>query len=285
MDMDCFHRINSAMTDWPGPKLKVLKLSLYGEPFMNPLFCDMLKIARDADIAERIETTTNASFLNRDICRKLIENGLDYMRVSIYSPIQIKHREITRSSIELAAIHDNLLLLKQIKGLYGSAAPFVSVKMLDTYGPENDLLFDTFQDVADEIYIDKPHNWISTKGSNFIDDLYGSSSDKARRDIQRNSSPRIACTLPFFTLAVRSNGDVSPCCNDWMGGTNIGSIFHETIQDIWHGDRMFDFRKMQLENRKGENESCGNCQFYLSDYYIRDNVDGFAVDRLKIDKD
>jgi len=90
--------------------------------------------------------------------------------------------------------------------------------------------------------------------------------------------------LPFFTLAVRSNGDVSPCCIDWIGGTNIGNVIEQTLKDVWHGDRMFEFRKMQLENRKDENESCRHCEFYLSNYYTRDNIDGLPVDKLKIKK-
>ena len=44
---------------------------------------------------------------------------------------------------------------------------------------------------------------------------------------------------------------------------------------------MFEFRKMQLEDRKDENESCRNCAVYLSDHYTLDNVDGFPVEKLR----
>jgi radical SAM protein with 4Fe4S-binding SPASM domain len=284
MSLECFKQIIEQMKRWKGPKLKVLKLSLYGEPLLNPNFCKMLNIAKNADIAERIETTTNASLLTEDICAKLVEYGLNYIRVSIYSAIREKHYSVTNSKIDIQTIHDNLFILKRIKQRHKSDIPFVGVKMLDTYSKENDLFVGMFKDVSDEVYLDKPHNWIAYKGKNFIDSLYGNEVEKAITDVTMSNSNRIACTLPFFTLAVRSNGDVSPCCIDWIGGTNIGNIYKETLEDIWYGDRMFEFRKMQLEDRKNENESCRNCELFLSDYYTRDNIDGFPVEKLRIKK-
>lgn len=282
MSMECFDRIINSIKAWDGPKLRVLKLSLYGEPFTNLNFVEMVRIAREANIAERIETTTNASLLNADICAKLVEYGLDYMRVSIYSAIPQKHTSITQSNVSVRQIHDNLKLLQDVKRNYSSALPFISVKMIDTYSSdENNAFTKLYHDVADELYFDKPHNWIPYKGKDFINELYGNNINKAIEDIENSSSSRIACTLPFFTIVVRSNGDVSPCCIDWVGETNIGNVYDESIFEIWNGERLFAFRKMQLENRKFENDSCKNCEFYLNDYYTRDNIDGFPIDKLK----
>lgn len=280
MDMECFHKVIDELKRWEGPKIKVLKLSLYGEPFLNPLFCEMLRAASEAQIAARIETTTNASLLTETVSRKLVEQGLDYMRVSIYSAVQARHSQLTGSKISIATIHSNLATLQAVKRALKSQRPFISVKWLDTYGPENDLLREKYQDVADEIYMDKPHNWVGTPDQDFMERLYGKTVGKAKEDVSIHNSTRTACTLPFFTLAVRSNGDVSPCCNDWIGGTTLGSVHAGSLRSVWEGPRMFEFRKMQLENRKEQNSSCRHCRFYLNDYYIRDNIDGFPVEKL-----
>ena len=281
MPVERFDRVIDQMKGWGGPLLKVLKLSLYGEPLLNPRFGEMLRTAKEAGIAERIETTTNASLLTPDVARALVEGGLDYARVSIYSPLQQRHEKVTGSRIEIGAIHRNLAALREVKARLGSATPFVSVKMLDTYGEENDLFRRMYEDVADEIYLDKPHNWVAVEGKDFIDDLYGAQTREARKDLEATSSRRIACTLPFFTLAVRSTGDVSPCCIDWVGETKIGNVEEQTLAEIRRGDRMFEFRKMHLQDRKDENASCRNCELFRSDYYTRDNVDGFPVERLR----
>lgn len=281
MSLQLFEKLLGQLTAWPGPRFKVLKLSLYGEPFINKAFCDMLQLVKEADVAERTETTTNASLITEAVAERLVAIGLDYLRVSIYSALPEKHRAITQSAVPLERVHANLAALRRVKQRLGSEKPFVGVKMLDTYGEENRLFEERFRDVADEVYLDKPHNWVAVPGKDFIADLYGSEAPQARTDSRGGGGRRVACTQPFFTLAVRSNGDVSPCCIDWVGGTVLGNIERETLQQIWDGDRMYEFRKMHLEGRQGENASCRNCEFLLSDYYTRDSVDGFPVERLR----
>ena len=281
MPLSRFQKVIDQLKSWPGVKLKVLKLSLYGEPLMNPGFCEMMKIAKDADIADRIETTTNASLLSRTISEKMVQCQLDYARISIYASDKEKHKTITGSGIDISVIHENLRILQEVKKQWGSEKPFVSCKMLDAYGPENDRFVKMYEDVADEVFIDKPHGWIKLDGVDFIENYYQNSVYNAIGDQKQNSTPRIACPMAFTTIAVRSNGDVSPCCVDYIGGTNLGHVEERNMQEIWNSDPWFEFQKMQLENRKQENYSCARCDIYRSNHYTRDTIDDFPVERLR----
>jgi radical SAM protein with 4Fe4S-binding SPASM domain len=281
MPLARFRRIIEQLKRWPGAKHKVLKLSLYGEPLMNPDFCVMLKIARNADVAERIETTSNASLLSRTIAEKMVEYQLDYARISIYATDPEKHAAITGSQADIRIISENLRVLQEIKRQRRSEKPFVSCKMLDAYGPENYRFITMYQELADEVFIDKPHSWIMIDGADFIKKYYRDGAHNAIGDIKRNSTPRIACPMPFTSMAVRSNGDVSPCCVDFIGGTNLGSVEEHSIQEIWNSDQWYEFQKMQLENRKQENYSCSRCEIYKNDHYTRDTIDGFPLERLR----
>jgi radical SAM protein with 4Fe4S-binding SPASM domain len=281
MPLARFQRVIEQLKAWPGPKIKVLKLSLYGEPLVSPDFCEMLKIAREADIAERIETTTNASLLTRQIAEKLVQWQMDYVRVSIYSADQSKHQAITGAPLAIGDIHENLRVLQEVKRARGSERPFVCCKMLDAYGPENDAFIRMYQDVANETFIDKPHGWIKIDGADFIKSYYQNEAAGALADLRQNSTRRIACPMAFTTMTVRLNGDVSPCCVDFVGGTNLGNVEQHTLQEIWTSDAWYEFQKMQLENRKHENFSCARCDIYLSDHYTKDNIDGFPVEKLR----
>lgn len=282
MNMELYNEIIEQFKNWDGDKLKVLKLGMYGEPFTSPNFCEMLRIAKEADIAERIETTTNVSLITKEICEKLVEYGIDYIRVSIYSPNQKKHDCITNSKIDIRDIYNTLKYIQELKKKNDVDKPFVSAKMLDAYSGENEEFLNRYQEVADEVYIDKPHNWVAHKEKNFIDSLYsGEKKERLEEELAETMSNRIACPMPFTTLAIRNNGDVSPCCVDWIGETNLGSILETNIKDIWNGEEMYQFRKMQLENRRCENISCKNCGVVLNDYYTRDNIDGFQVEKLR----
>ncbi len=280
MPMARFQLVIEQLKAWPGTKIKVLKLSLYGEPLVSPDFCDMLSMSTKADIAERIETTTNASLLTRDVAEKLVAYQLDYLRVSIYASNQERHQAITGSGMEIRKIHENLRVLQEVKKANGSERPFVSCKMLDAYNEENDQFIRMYHDVADEIFLDKPHSWIKVEGADFIKNYYKGCSDSANIDIKMNSTKRIACPMPFTTMAVRNNGDISPCCVDFIGGTNMGNVDERSLEEIWNSVPFYEFQKMQLENRKHENPSCGRCDFYLNDHYTKDNIDGFDTRKL-----
>ena len=283
MELSLYREVLRQVRAWGTEKLKVLKLSLYGEPFTNPDFCEMLRLAREADIAERIETTTNASLLTQEVCKSLVEYEIDYVRVSVYASNQKRYEEVTSTQhANIDKIYQSLCRIQELKKQLGKDKPFVSAKMLDTYSAENDEFLNRFKNAADEVYIDKPHNWIAHEEKSFIGSLYGKEKEEAlKEDLSHTMSERIACPMPFTTLAVRSNGDVSPCCVDWVGGTNLGNILETPIQEIWNGETMYEFRKMQLENRRKENSSCGQCELVSNDYYTRDNIDGFPVERLR----
>lgn len=283
MTLDMYQTILNQFREWEGDKLKVLKLSLYGEPFTNPQFCEMLKLAKEADIAERIETTTNASLITEEVAEKLVEYGIDYIRVSIYGGNQKRYEEVTNTAnVDMGAIYNNLGRIQELKKEKKLSKPFVSAKMLDTFTAENEEFLEKFSNVADEVYIDKPHNWIAHEEKSFIGSLYKKEQEDAlKKDLEETVSERIACPMPFTTLAVRCDGEVSPCCVDWVGGTNLGNILKENIKDIWNGEAMYQFRKMQLENRRKENISCRNCELVQNDYYTRDNIDGFPVEKLR----
>ena len=281
MPLERFERVLEQLRDWPGAKLKVLKLSLYGEPLLNTDFGAMLRLAREADVAERLETTTNASLLTREVAEAMVDGQLDYVRVSIYSADPARHRSVTRSPVAISTIHENLRVLQEVKRARGSNRPFVSCKMLDAYGEENERFFEMYRDVADEVFLDKPHSWIKVEGADFIESYYQGEAERARRDLEQHSSARVACPMSFTTMAVRSNGAVSPCCVDFIGGTDLGSVDEMSLQELWDSEPWYEFRKMQLEGRKKENSSCARCDIYLSDHYTRDDIDGFPVERLR----
>jgi radical SAM protein with 4Fe4S-binding SPASM domain len=280
MPLDRFRRVLDQLASWSGPKIKVLKLTIYGEPLVSPDFPEMARLAVASGVAERVEMTTNGSLLKPAISEQLVAAGLDYIRVSIYGATQEKHEAVTGSRTHLEAIRDNLAALQEIKRRMLSEHPFVSCKTLDTFSADNEVFLDLFKPVADEVYLDKPHGWIRVKEKDFIEGYYGEDAARAKEDLLTNSTRRTACPMPFTTMAVRANGDVSPCCVDFIGGTNLGNVDQTSLQDLWESEEWYQFQRMHLENRMRENPSCARCDIYRSNHYTKDTVDGFPVERL-----
>jgi len=64
--------------------VKTLNLYMMGEPFVNKNLADFIRIAKRKKIADRVIITSNGSLLTEDASRRVIEAGLDFLRISIY---------------------------------------------------------------------------------------------------------------------------------------------------------------------------------------------------------
>jgi len=259
-----FKKIVDDLADWEGEKIKVVRLVGFGEPFINKNTGEMVKYLKQKEVAERIEITSNGSLLNASVSQQLIDTGLDYLRVSIYAASQERHEAVTRNKIDIDVIRRNVSELRRLRIEQGREKPFIYVKMLDSFdGTENQRFFDRYTDIADEISLEQPHHWLSN--------------DNPARDVLQ----RVVCPQPFKMLSIRCNGDVIVCDPDWKNNTKVGNALKEPVKSIWNGEAMHEFRKMQLERRRWENESCRQCTFLANDNYVFDNLDGVSPDVLK----
>lgn len=283
MEMSLFNKLIRELREWDGPRLKLLRLAMLGEPFINPEFCDMVRIAKEANIAERVDTFSNGSLLTQDASRRLIESGLDVIRFSIYAAEDKHHREVTRANCKIGTIRDNIKRLRDLRDVGGKIKPYIFVKMFDTYSDENQEFFDLYQGIADEIGLEKVHNATNYSGNDLVQMYYKDSSkeQQAHREYKDSlNKGRIACPRPFIAMVINNIGDCLMCTHDPAKGTKIGNAVESTLQELWNSKNMFEFRKMLLENRKHENRICARCDWFQL-FPEEDNVDGFPVESLK----
>ncbi len=283
MEMSLFRKMIRELTEWEGPRLKLMRLAMLGEPFMNPEFCDMVRIAKEADVAERVDTFSNGSLLTDELSLRLIDYGLDIIRFSIYAAEDKHHHEVSRTNCTVGAIRDNIKRLRAMRDVAGKPRPYIFVKMFDTYDDENQKFFDLYQGIADEIGLEKVHNATNYSGNDLVKMYYKDSSkeQQANREYRESlNKSRIACPRPFIAMVINNIGDCLMCTHDPAKGTKIGNAYESTLKELWNGARMFEFRKMLLENRKHENRICANCDWFQL-FPEEDNVDGFPVERLK----
>lgn len=141
-----------------------------GEPLLNPLIGEMVKKIKEADICDVLEITTNGSLLSEKMSEDFVD-GLDFLRFSIYSVLEEKNREITKSGFTPNQIRDNIRKLKEIREIKGKKKPFIHAKIIDTYNEdENNQFLKYYGDIADEVFVDKPMH--GNNIGNVIEKLY-----------------------------------------------------------------------------------------------------------------
>ena len=280
-DYETYINIIKELKNWSGPKLKLLRLTALGEPFMNPMICEMIRLAKDADIAERVDLFTNGSLLTEEICKELVDIGLDYIRISIYSVLPDRHKEITRSNVSIEKIRNNVETLFRIREEKCQKKPYILAKMFDTYSFENDVYKAMYKDIVDEVGFEKVHDATKYNSADLIGDFY-KDEDKVRRTKEefKNSLNDIkTCPRPFMSLVICANGDVVMCTHDAPRATKVANIKEKKLQEIWNGHELYNFRKMLLTGNKNKNRLCKNCEWYRL-FPQEDNVDDFPLEKL-----
>lgn len=263
---------------------RLRKLGLYGdgEPFLQRGLVRLVELAMKSDVADMQVITTNASVMTPEIADRLVRSGWSDLRVSVYSVQQGSFQRLTGSRMDIDRIYGNVELIRSTRDRLGAKTPFLYVKMIDTYGPENDEFKARFAAVADEVNIETPMNWNGYQEVDLISRI-----DPGRRTDEtaiqgyyaQRGRPNVkeVCTYPFHSLCVKCNGDVTICIVDWNKGTKVGNLREETLGEIWNGPALREFRRMHIERRRHENPSCRNCNFL---HTTPENIDEIAPQRL-----
>lgn len=266
MDMDFYRKIIADIKHMG--KLKVLRFYAYGEPLLNKNLAMMIRHAVDEGVTERTELTTNGSALTQKRSAEIIVSGLDYIRISIYGMNAERHKKTTGSSIDPKRIQNNVEDLFRLRSAF---KPFICAKMIDCGDKtENKLFMNAYEKITDEVFLENPHNHSGYDGRDTVSPLTGLSAI----DNKFYASKKLACPIPFYSLVVNANGDVTACCVDWNKKTKIGNLKDKSLAEIWRGDELRAFQHMHLEGRRHENEACRNCTYL---YTNPDNVDGATI--------
>ena len=279
MDIKLFKKIINDIKAMKGGKLKLLRLAILGEPFVHPQFAEMLKLAKESEVAEVVDTFSNGSLLTPKLSEQLVEYGLDYIRFSIYSVIDERHKKVTRSEIKVKDIWQNIVTLKKIREEKKSNKPYILVKMFDSYGEENEKFINMYKDIADEIGFEKVHDATKYTKNDLIKAYYGDEELEkiTREEYKKNLNNLVACPRPFMSLSINNLGDVLMCTHDAPKATKIGNLQTEKLDDLWNGEKLFKFRKMQLSGNHSQNRLCKNCDWYKL-FPEEDNVDGMDIE-------
>ncbi len=270
LDFELCSKVFRELHGWT--RLKVLRLYYLGEPFLNPRFVDILELALRLRIAERIEITSNASVLSKELSERFCNaagNTADidvYLRFSIYSVLPERHAKITGSSFDIDRIRRNIETLKSVRDAAGCRNVHLYAKMLDTFTDENDLFLERYRSIVDETAIESPHNWSGFDGNDVLADAYGT--DVSPAHPRRHD----ACPLLFYSMAVNADGSVVVCCIDWSRKTLLGNVNTQSLQEIWNGEPLRNLRLLHLAKNRHANEGCRNCEF-LHEIPEVDNVD------------
>lgn len=249
MNLELYKKIINDLCRMP-EIVKTLRLYKDGESLLNPEFPEMVRYAKDTGRFGQVDVTSNGLLLKAALSIKLIDSGLDKIFISVprgYPPSYVRN---VRKFYYLSR---------------GKCQVYVKA-IGDWMLPKNrEEFMADFGDISDRIFIENRINcWPEfDSGNDPPIGIYGN----PITDIK-------VCPYPLYSLSINHDGTVSTCYLDWPHNMILGDLKKESFRDIWYGDKLRDFRIMQLKEYRNKHPFCKNC--HQLTHGSPDNVDPYA---------
>lgn len=256
------------------PELKKVDFRGTGEPLMNKEIVEMILYCKEKNILTGI--TTSGSLLNKNLNKKILKSGLDYLTLSIES-IDKKTYERIRIGAKLEDVKKNIEDFIKQKKIINPKCQVVLNVVLQKENIKQ--IFDIIK-YASKIYVNaicllnlennyrKEHNTLVENGK-----IYGLSYKRLVAEFKNWKEqakdlnvklflPPIKayknknCVFNYSAPIVTCDGFINPCCRMQEFKYKMGNIFKDELRNIWNSKKYKIFR-----NKK--THFCKFCLKYL----------------------
>lgn len=262
MDFDFYKKCIRDLKEFPR-KIKMLRFAATGEPLLHPKIAEMIDYAKKKDVADSLDIVTNGSLLSPKLSDRLIEAGLDWLRISIQGLSSKKYIEVCGAEVVFEQFVKNIEYFYKHRG-----NTKVYIKIIDYALDEGDeeTFYKVFGEMSDKIAVEHLTPAVS--------DIDYSKLTEKPLDISQNGNPvQMAeiCPQPFYMMQINPDYNVVPCCS--MKTTFIcGDAREQSLLDIWRGERLKRFQRASLKHQK--NHICKDCETYKFGMFEEDVLDG-----------
>lgn len=204
----------------------------------------MVRVAKEAEIADTVSIVTNGSMLTKELSDALINAELDRLRISLQGINEQDYWSISKYKIDFQNFVDNINYFYRKK-----KDTQVHIKIMDAMlkSKEDEEYFQkTFSDKCDILNIEHLvplHNEL---------DLSDIKTDFQFGYFGNELCENKICSYSFYMLIVALNGAVCPCDSDSADEVikngihytmGLGDLKKETIKEFWDGNILNDFRR------------------------------------------
>ena len=243
--------------------LQLVLLWNYGEPFLNKEIFNIVQYTKKHGI--RVETCTNANFLNEKMAERIVDSGLNKITIPIDGTTQKSH-SIYRVGGKLDKVISGIKLLVEKRG--NKNTPEINVDFIVMKHNEKEI--PAIKDLVDSLGVDH----LNFKTLNVYGDFkLGKEFLPKGKKFSRYSSKKSNvdskfCPRLWDSSVINWDGSVSPCCYDFDCNYNFGNVFEKGFKKIWNNKKYVSFRK-QIIKGKNRIELCKNCPADYLELYIK----------------
>lgn len=254
-----FETFKNIVASIPNDSFYSLDISSIGETLEFKDLPKFIEYAKKNKPLLNVIISTNGVLLDKEMAKQLIASGLDNIQISLMSGNE-RYHEIITGTKAYSKVKNNIVELWKLKQLLKANKPFVQVFMLEAIETKQyeQQFLDEFSQYSDKAFIRPLYN-VGRKISGLT-------------TLKEYEVPkyRYPCVMPWYSTAIRSNGDVLGCYMfHWhpeMSKTMVvGNINKQTLEEIWAGELMQKFRLQHIYRCSNlDNPVCSRCNSWAA---------------------
>lgn len=273
MSMELFHKILDDIEEFPS-QIKVINLYGFGEPLLHKDYFRMAREIKDRNLCRELRCTTNGALLSEEANRRLVDSGIDMVRISVEALTAEDYKEICDVDLDFDRFAANIRNLYEISRGTGTR---VSVKTLNVALKDEaaaNRFYDLFTPISDYTYIqDTTQAWAEFEAyvpvGNYEAGNIGDMMDEDK-----------ICSFALTNMAIHSNGSVGVCPQDWKFATEYGSVVETSLKELWNSKRLRSFQIAHLSGNRRKIPYCRDCDVCVSNDDVRAYA-GSIIEKLK----
>ncbi len=224
------------------PELEFAYLHHLGESLFHGQIGELIRTGRASGAAMGL--STNATFLDERKGRALLENGLDFLVVSI-DGASAESYERARVGADFATTVENVRRFFALKESLGAATTVV-VQMILTDGNHHEVerFAADWRDAGAQVMIKRARDWA------------GQVQLKLHAPEPILHTP---CKMLWSELTILWDGAVVPCVNVFEHENVLGQLNSQSLDEIWNGAPMQALRAAHLRDAVDDIRVCNTC--------------------------
>ncbi len=249
MDFDLFKSIVDEMAPW----VQATTLHIWGEPLLHPRLFDMIAYCHRKGL--RSEISTNASLLNEERARAILDAGLgaiylclDGMRPETYEQIRV--------NADYERTNGNIRRFIELKQAGGYRDPFVNLQIIEmekTVGEIDEFIKEWRLPGVDRINVKPFDSW-----GGQIEDI-----NKLEAGADALPVKRFACPNLWYHTHIYWDGSIAKCDRDFNLTHDLGNVRNADgsvhVLENWNGPKMQQLRRQHVQNDLKNVSPCSTC--------------------------
>ncbi len=215
---------------------KVIVLHGYGDPLLDKSMPQYVKWMTERNLESYF--SCNPANINMERTIETFENGLGYVKYSIESVDDLRHKEVRGQASNFTESYRNIMTLLDLKAKRNYKTEIV-ITMINLNKPWQRDEFEKLKEAFSgcDVYI------------------YLKSQDQMWYEDNKQQTQSIHwiefCQFPWSSMTVKSNGECAECVEDFNNEIILGDASTETLYDIWNGEKYMDFRNDHFDLKPG----------------------------------